>query len=104
MSKVVHITNNQQYFKFIRKYRRAVVFYGAEWCEACTDMWDLYTRIANRYDKYVAMAYVDIEVCKLNFGVVPIFVSLRKGEYLDSIEGADRVGLKQLVKEVILAK
>lgn len=47
------------------------------------------------------MAHVDIDVCKLDFSKVPIFVSMYKGKQLNSIEGADREGLKQLVKEAI---
>jgi thioredoxin-like negative regulator of GroEL len=104
MSGVIHIRNKKEYDEFKSKHRRAVVFYGAEWCEACTDMWDIYNRIAKRYQKYVALGYADIEECKLDFSAVPVFVSLRKGQQLNSMEGADRRGLKQLIKEVIQSK
>lgn len=104
MSKVIRITNKQEYEDFKKNHRRAVIFYGAKWCEACVEMVDIYTRIANRYPNRVAMAYVDIDECNLDFSIVPIFLSFRKGQQLNGMEGADRKGLKQLIKEVIQVK
>ena len=102
-TKVVEITSREEYENF-KKNRRAVIFYGAKWCDACTYIHNLYERIANRYHKHVKLAYVDIDVCELDFSAVPIFVSLRKGQQLNSMEGADKKGLKQLIKEVIQAE
>lgn len=104
MSKVIRITNKQEYEEFKKAHRRGVIFYGAKWCEACTEMGDIYNRIANRYHEHVALAYADIDECHLDFSVVPIFISLRKGQQLNGMEGADRRGLKQLIKEVIQVK
>lgn len=104
MNKVVEITTVAEYEKFKGKYGRCVVFYGAEWCSACKDIEDLYKRIANRYHKRVAMAHVDIDVAGLDFTHVPIFVALRHGKQIDSLESADRNGLKELIKKAITAE
>ena len=103
-NKVIEITSTKEYEKFKRKYSRCVVFYGAEWCHACKDIQELYARIANRYCKRVAMAHVDIDVAHLDFTHVPVFVALRHGKQIDSIEGADRTGLRNLVKKAITAE
>lgn len=101
MSKVIEITNLDQYETFKQAHRRGIIFYGAGWCHACKEIEPLYTRIANRYHKRIAMAHVDIDVCKLEFSKVPVFVSFRKGTQLDSMIGADNEGLKEFVKEAI---
>lgn len=103
-NKVIEITNKREYEKFKEKYNRSVVFYGAEWCHACKDIGRLYSRIANRYHKRVAMAHVDIDVANLDFTHVPVFAALRHGKQIDSMEGADRAGLKELVKKAIMAE
>lgn len=103
-SKVVEIRTGAEYDKFKQRNKRCVVFYGAEWCHACKDIEGLYARIANRYYKRVAMAHVDIDVAQLDFTHVPVFVALRNGKQIDSMEGADRAGLKELVKKAITSK
>ena len=100
-SKVIEITNGEEYNTFKNAHHRGIIFYGADWCDACTQIHPMYTRIANRYHKHVAMAHADITVCKLDFSRIPVFVSYYKGKELDSIEGADVEGLKQLVKGII---
>ena len=104
MSKLIRITNKNEYIDFKKNHPRAVIFYGAEWCEACTEIKPLYIRVANRYYQRVTLGYVDIEECKLDFSVIPIFVSFRNGEQLNSMEGADRKALKEFIKEVIQIK
>lgn len=103
-NKVIEIKSTAEYEKFKRKYSRCVVFYGAEWCHSCKDIEGLYQRIANRYCKRVAMAHVDIDVALLDFTHVPVFVALRRGKQIDTIKGADRAGLKELVKKAITAE
>jgi len=104
VNKVIEIHNAKEYEKFKKKYDRSVIFYGARWCHACTDIKDLYDRIANRYHKRVAMAHVDIDDAGLDFSAVPIFVALRNGEEIDGMEGANKKGLKELVKKAIICK
>lgn len=101
VDRVVQITNKQEYDQFKQNNRRCVVFYSATWCSACTEMKDIYHRIANRYHERVAMAYVDIDQCGLEFSSVPVFVSLFEGQQFNGVEGASREELKQLIKEII---
>lgn len=102
MSKVIEITSIEGYTEFKEKNRRGIIFYGAKWCEACNDIMPLYTRIANRYYKRIAMAHADIDVCQLDFSKVPIFLALRKGKTIDSMEGANNEALKEFIKKAIL--
>lgn len=99
--KIVEIRNIKEYEAFKNNNERGVILYGAAWCKACKDIEDLYRRIGNRYQKYVTLAHCDIDVAKLEFSAVPVFVGLYKGKQIDSIRGADKAGLKQLVKQVI---
>lgn len=101
MSKVFEITNVGEYSAFKNNHPRAIIFYSAEWCTACKEIKPLYTRIANRYWKRVAMAYVDIDTCQLDFSSIPVFVALYEGKQINSMEGASESGLKALVKETI---
>jgi len=48
------------------------------------------------------MAHVDIEVVKLEFSRIPVFVALFKGKEINTMEGADDEGLKNFVKTLIL--
>ena len=100
-NKVIEIRTIEEYEKFKKKYNRSVVFYGAEWCHSCKEIEDLYSRIAKRYCKRVAMAHVDIDVANLDFTHVPVFVALRNGKQIDSIVGAERASLKELIKKAI---
>ena len=99
-NKVIEIHNVKEYEEF-KKHARGVVFYGATWCHACKDIETLYARIANRYHKRIAMAHVDIDEANLDFSEVPVFVALRHGTQIDSVEGADKKGLKLLIKNAI---
>lgn len=101
MSKVIEILNPDEYQKFKISHKRAVIFYSAEWCKACKDIEPLYSRIANRYAKRIALAHVDIDVCGLDFTAIPVFVSFHKGEQLDSMEGASDAGLRVFIKHAI---
>jgi len=103
-SKVIRIRNVEDYDAFKKNNKRCVVFYSAEWCHACKSIGTLYTRIANRYYKRVAMAYVDIDEAKLDFTAVPVFVTLFNGKEMKNIEGSDEEGLKSIIKEVIKAE
>lgn len=104
MSKVHHIKSYDAYIAFKKKYPRCVIFYGADWCDACKEVKDLYARIAKRYETKIILAYVDIDNPKLNFQRIPVFVFYRRGEEVNSIEGADKEGLKRLIREAILSR
>jgi len=100
-SKVLSITNSKEYEAFKKTHTRGIIFYGASWCHACSEIEPLYTRIANRYHKRITLAHVDIDECKLDFERIPVFVGYYEGKELANMEGADSGGLKQLIKEII---
>lgn len=100
-NKVIDINNVRDYDTFKKKYTCGVIFYSASWCEACSELLPLYERIANRYYKYVALGYVDIDKCRLDFNKVPVFVAFYKGEEVNSIEGADSDRLKEFIRSTI---
>lgn len=100
-SKVIEITNNEQYERFKKSHRRGIIFYGASWCKGCSQLAPLYERIANRYHGRIALAHADVEVCGLDFSKVPVFVAYRKGREINSILGADSERLREFVKGAI---
>ncbi len=104
MSKVVEISNFDEYNDFKNDHSRIVIFYGAKWCKGCTELMPMYIRIANRYHNRIAMGHVDVDECKLDFEEVPVFVSMYKGNQINSIVGADNEELKRFVKEAIQYK
>lgn len=99
-SKVIQITDVEEYDEF-KKNKRGIIFYGAEWCDACQLIKDIYARIANRYHKRIAMAYCDINVCGLDFSRIPVFVAMHQGKQINSLEGANDDSLKMLIRETI---
>jgi len=101
-SHVIRIKDFNEYIDF-KKHRRGIIFYGAKWCGACDEIKPAYLRISNHYYKRIHMAYVNIDDPKLDFSVIPVFVTFRKGKQLNSMEGADKEGLKKLIKDAILA-
>lgn len=103
MSSVIDISDKSDYLEF-KKHKRCIIFYGAKWCKGCREIQGLYERIANRYQKRIKMAHVDIDDAGLDFEAVPVFVTFYNGNVLNSMEGANVKGLKNLIKEVIEAK
>lgn len=101
-NKVVEITNADQYKLLLRDNPKLVIFYGAKWCDACTKIIPLYTGIANKYYKRITMVHVDIEVCKLDFSRIPVFVAMKDGKQIKHMVGGNDEGLKELVREAIL--
>ena len=102
-SSVIELRTRHDFEEF-KKHSRSVIFYGAKWCAACQELEPLYARIAKRYAKRVKMAHVDVEEAHLDFTSVPVFVSYRKGETLNSMVGTDKEGLKEFVAEALKAK
>ncbi len=95
------ISDVDQYKKFIKNNKRVVIFYSSENCPACTDIKDLYGRIGFRYKKYIALAYVDVDKCDLNYKVLPLFVGVLNDKPLLAMEGANSENLKSFIKEII---
>ena len=104
MSKVVKITNLEEYKAFKNNHPKGIVLYSSENCAACKKIEPLYTRIANRYHDRIAMAYSDIDDCKLSFKQIPFFVSLHDGTQRDTLSGSNPDDLKQFIKESINAR
>ena len=100
---VKSIRSFDQYKKFVKKSKKCIVFDSASWCSACTTIKPLYYRIAARYSKYVKFGYCEIDYpdTQLDFSSIPVFVILYKGKEIRSVVGADKDGLKDLVKEII---
>jgi thioredoxin-like negative regulator of GroEL len=96
--------HTREEFEEFKKHSRAVIFYGAKWCNACQDLEPLYGRIAARYHKRIKLAHVDVEDSGLDFTAVPVFVSFRKGIIINEILGTDKKGLKQFIREAIQIK
>lgn len=105
MSDSKHVTtlnNKDDFTDFIGRNKRCIIFYSADWCGVCKERKPLYFRIANRYHKRIAFAYVDIDEVGMNINVVPIFDTYYKGEIIKSEEGPDPETLKELIKYAIL--
>lgn len=100
----IEIKNFRDYKSFKETHQRAIVFYGSKDCDACIEFKPLYERIANRYHDLAAFAYVDINVCVLNFSTVPVFVSFLNGVENNNMEGVSVPHLKAFIKAAIKAK
>lgn len=100
-TKVVTLKSYTEYEQFRDQNRRAVVFYGAGWCEACHEITPIYHQIAGRYFKRVAMAYVDIEATDLDFSAIPVVITYYQGEPINKMRGANRETLRDLIKELL---
>lgn len=100
MTDVTNIVKKREFDNFIKKNKTLViVFYGAKWCEACTEIYPMYERIQKKYSKIISMCYVDITDAKLDFSSIPVFESYYNGKSLISMIGADVPSLKDFIKE-----
>lgn len=54
--------------------------------------------------QHITLAHADVDVCRLAFKVVPVFVFFYKGEAIHRMEGANTSELKKQVKELIKLK
>lgn len=95
------LQTSDDYVKCITKNKRVVIFYGAAWCKACTDLKPIYKRIAKRYEKRVTLVYCDIDNTELKFERIPVFVSVYKGQVVNQVIGADEESLKEFIAELI---
>src|SRR5437016_5016723 len=99
MSEVSIINNIDDYKRFKKKNERAIIFYGAKWCESCTQIYPLYVRIFKRYSLRLSFAYCDIDVAGLDFTTVPVLVTFWKGEEIDNMEGSNIIEMKKLIRD-----
>lgn len=104
MTKIIQLQNIEEHNEFIRNNRRCVIFYGAIWCNPCSEMKVFYGRIADRYSKRLPMAFADIDKIKIHVNSIPTFISYRKGNKLETVEGANRDKLKVLVSNILTTK
>ena len=104
MTHVSEILSFDGFVNFIGENKRAIIFYGSPDCEACTELKNIYERIANRYHKRIAFGYTNIKESELKIQYIPMFVSFYKKEEINKIIGADKHRLKNFIKEAILQK
>lgn len=103
MSQVTTISKKQDFDEFInRKNTLVIVFYGAGWCDACTDVYPMYERIQKKYSNILSMCYVDISQAKLDFSSIPVFESYYNGTSISSMVGTDIPSLKDFIKKSFL--
>lgn len=100
----MEITNVDEYKTFKRTNEKGIIFYHAKNCPACKDIEGLYFRIGKKYSQYVTLAHADVDTCGLGFKVVPVFVVFHKDQAIHRVEGIDKSGLKELVKNLIKLK
>jgi thiol-disulfide isomerase/thioredoxin len=104
MSRVINITSQEQYYEFKHINKKAIIFYGADWCPGCTMVKPLYQRIAARYGNMIAMGYIDVDICKPNFDVVPVFVAYFNEKQVNALRGGKPDELKALIRDTIKIK
>lgn len=98
MSKLIEIKNADDRELFLDMNPCGIVLYGAHWCKACKNIKPFYERLAKRYHTIIGFAYVDIDVCQLDFSKVPVFTGIVHKSEIDSMIGDDRNELKDLIK------
>jgi thioredoxin-like negative regulator of GroEL len=92
-----HIRNTKEHDLFREKNKKFVIFFGCENCPSCSDLYPLYQRIAARYKTKIALAYIDVDVCQLDFTTVPYFVSVVNGKIIERMTGATPNELKTFI-------
>lgn len=100
---VHEIVDRSDYESFLKSKTRAIIFYSATWCTGCEKITSFYAKLSDKYAGRVALAHVDIDRAGVPLEQVPAFVGYRKGDEINSFEGADPYSLKALMKEVIQA-
>lgn len=103
-NRVVHINNNEENLRFKQNFPKCIIFFGANGCQACDDIYPLYRRIANRYPNKIRLAYVDVDKCELDYTTVPYFVALNNEKVTNSMTGATSDDLRNFIIKCIKYK
>lgn len=101
---VAQLRSYNDYKSYTKKNRKCIVFYGANWCNACNNISGLYKRIADKYGHLVGFAYADIDDAGLDFTHVPVFIASVDGKPIGRLDGTNRDSLKELIKTLITSK
>ena len=84
--------------------RLVVVDFTATWCGPCQRIAPAFNQLADEYEGSVLFLKVDIDdhgelAAELGVTSVPTFMLFRKGELVDTMQGADEVALATLISK-----
>lgn len=103
VSPVVKLKTLDDYKRF-KKHSKTIILYGAEWCEACKDIYSFYRKLAYENKNKIHMAYVDVDKLGLNINSLPLFVFYSRSNEICKFEGAMKNNLEILITRALKYK
>ena len=100
-TRVVEITNFNDYLSLIETSKRLIIFFGAAGCGYCRAFTPLFEKQAHKH-RNIVFAHVEttrVQSEGLEEGI-PSFVSYRNGIFVDTFVGADEDRLDSMIEHL----
>nr|AAA33260.1 thioredoxin [Dictyostelium discoideum] len=101
MSKVIHVTSNEELDKYLQ-HQRVVVDFSAEWCGPCRAIAPVFDKLSNEFTTFT---FVHVDIDKVNthpigkeIRSVPTFYFYVNGAKVSEFSGANEATLRSTLE------
>lgn len=101
MTNVIELKNKTDYDNLVKNNKKCIIFYSAEKCKFCKELYPFYERISNRYHKKCKFAYVDIMKIGMVIEALPAFAIIYNGSEIDNISTSDKFKMKEIITKLL---
>lgn len=98
---VTMIESPEHFDQVVQNNGRCIAFYSMADCIACSEMKNMYGRLARRYGEKINFMYIDITLVKAQLPEVPVFDAIIKGQEVHSFTGSSVEDLKAMTTNLL---
>lgn len=98
--KDVFIIKNYDDYQKVMGSRKAIIMYGATYCNICSELKSLYKRIAARYGDVIKMSYTDIDDIGMSLNPLPQIVTYVDGKQRAMLQGGNIEKFRAIIKDL----
>ncbi|MER6470949.1 thioredoxin family protein [Streptomyces collinus] len=99
---MIKVTSTEHYGELLNAEPKVIAMFTANWCAPCKAITPEFESLSTQYET-VAFLFIDIDINEEvaeQYGVsgLPMFLTLRKGQQMDTLKGANDVALRRMVR------
>ncbi|MEU5116683.1 thioredoxin family protein [Streptomyces longwoodensis] len=99
---MIQVTSSEQYGELLNAEPKVIAMFTAGWCAPAKAITPEFESLSTQYET-VAFLSIDIDTNEEVAGqygasVLPMFIALREGQKVGTLKGADREGLRRMVR------